>query len=590
MDENHRLQALQSLNLLDTPPSESFDRITRMAAQIFNLPIAAVSLTDTDRQWFKSRVGVDHWEIPRELAPCDQVADGCSTLVVPDLLADDKYKDSVLAGNGIRFYAGAPLVTRGGHGLGAMCVLGTEPRDVTEAERKALQDLAAMVMSQIELQHSLGRIDPASGLPNRNQFEDDVADLARDHAGEVRTVVLIDLADPNSVSQSLRVIGPSYLDDLITTSVGIIRPLLKKGVTLYQVGTTQFAALVTDQDGDGLRAQVAVHVEQIAAVAREKGTAGAAGVTVGIAGFTLGEMTAKDILRAGHAAAQDARDSAVSVGRYSPSSDDAHKRSYALILGLRQALAAGDQLSLVYQPRVELQSGRCMGAEALLRWRHPELGNIGPAEFIPLAEQTELTGPITRWVVGEALAQSSRWRASGIDLRISVNVSALNLEEEGFGQDVARLLHQSPLPSSSLEIEFTESALIRNRSLVLHNLAELRRSGITCAIDDFGTGYSSFSYLQDIPADIIKIDQSFVRDLIPHTRGATLVRNMITMARELGYTVVAEGIETQQAYNFLKSVGCDEGQGYLISRPLAPDSFGQWLEAWANGRPQHVAA
>lgn len=200
-NEAARLDALHQLGLLDTPPAECFDRITRMAAQLFGLPIAAVSLTDRDRQWFKSRVGVDHWSIPREKAPCAQVAETNDLLVLPDLLEDPFYKDCLLAAQGVRFYAGAPLVTREGHGLGALCVLGTEPRAITPEESAALTDLAAMVMAQIELQHALGRIDPSSGLPNRVQFGDDLADLAREYPGAIRLTVLVDLAAPDRLNE-----------------------------------------------------------------------------------------------------------------------------------------------------------------------------------------------------------------------------------------------------------------------------------------------------------------------------------------------------------------------------------------------------
>ncbi|RZM17558.1 MAG: GAF domain-containing protein, partial [Sphingomonas sp.] len=170
--EEARLDALYQLKLLDTLASEGFDRITRMASQIFGLPVAAVSLTDRDRQWFKSRVGVEHRSIPRDKAPCAQVAESTQPLVIEDFQADACYADSVLGRAGTRFYAGAPLVTSEGYGLGSLCVLGTEPRKATEAELAALVDLAAMVMAQIELQHAFGRIDPVTGMPTRNQFRD----------------------------------------------------------------------------------------------------------------------------------------------------------------------------------------------------------------------------------------------------------------------------------------------------------------------------------------------------------------------------------------------------------------------------------
>ena len=173
-NEEARLDALRRLNLLDTAPSEAFDRITRMASQLFGLPIAAVSLTDHDRQWFKSRIGVEHTSIPRDKAPCAEVAESSDFLVIPNMLDDPWYRDSLLARNGIRFYAGVPLTTREGHGLGSMCVLGTEPRQISASELTSLTDLAAMVMAQIELQHAFGRIDPLSGFPNRTQFMEDL--------------------------------------------------------------------------------------------------------------------------------------------------------------------------------------------------------------------------------------------------------------------------------------------------------------------------------------------------------------------------------------------------------------------------------
>lgn len=238
--EAARLEALHRLELLDTPPSEAFDRITRMAAQLFNLPIAAVSLTDSDRQWFKSKVGVEHDSIPRLRAPCAEVADTAHLLVVPDLLENAYFRDSKLAADGIRFYAGAPLVTSDGFALGAMCVLGTEPRQVTAAESQALQDLATMVMAQIELQHALGRIDPISGLPNRNQFISDFTDLElAGPAGDMRLAALVSLASPQELSDAQRVMGSGYLDEMVRDAV----PLLRLGGAgkIYHVASTQFA-------------------------------------------------------------------------------------------------------------------------------------------------------------------------------------------------------------------------------------------------------------------------------------------------------------------------------------------------------------
>jgi EAL domain-containing protein (putative c-di-GMP-specific phosphodiesterase class I) len=268
------------------------------------------------------------------------------------------------------------------------------------------------------------------------------------------------------------------------------------------------------------------------------------------------------------------------VSLYCPASNAIHQRHYELIAGLREALKDPGQLTLVYQPTVNLRSGECDGAEALLRWQHPVLGNISPAEFIPLAEQTELAKPLTALVIDTALEQSAAWQRDGVQLRVSVNVSAVNLEEETFASAVGAALSRHGVPPSRFKVEFTESALITHRALVLKNLSNLRDAGIACAIDDFGTGYSSFSYLQDIPADTIKIDRSFIQRIECGPRDRNLVSNIIKMASELGFRVVAEGVETRKVYDFLCETQCSAVQGYLISRPLPANEFLAWLAAW----------
>ena len=285
--EDARLAALHQLGLLDTAPTEAFDRITRMAGQLFDLPIAAVSLTDSDRQWFKSRVGVDHASLPRDKAPCAQVADSSQSLVVPDMLLDPHYRDSILASSGVRFYAGAPLTTREGFCLGAMCVLGTEPRQASESEMAALHDLAAMVMAQIELQHAFRRVDPLSGLPNHNQFIEDLEDLAGDHpAHERRYAVLVDVASPEQLSTAIRVMGPSFLDELVQEATAAIKSALGPARTAYHVAPTQFAFLSPpDVEEQGY---VALLARTLAGVRASASSRFVTTSVIGVAPFALG--------------------------------------------------------------------------------------------------------------------------------------------------------------------------------------------------------------------------------------------------------------------------------------------------------------
>ncbi|UAW99741.1 sensor domain-containing phosphodiesterase [Halopseudomonas nanhaiensis] len=575
--ERERLQALRQLNLLDTPPSESFDRITRMAARLFNLPIAAVSLTDEDRQWFKSRVGVEHWEIPRERACCGEVADTTRMLVVNDLLESDTYRDSVLANSGIRFYAGAPLLTREGYSLGAMCVLGTEPRQATSEELAALQDLAAMVMAQIELQHAFGRIEPTTGLPNRSQFAEDLEDLGRDAPDDRRFAVFIELLDSQQISTVQRVMGQTVLDSLSRKVARFLLERLRPKTQVYQLGSCQYVYICIYRD-EAAAVDYAVGLRHdLLALCREHDTSISIRPALGVSPFLPGSVEASDLLRTSHSACLDARQTEAGVGVFSMSIDAGHQRRFTLLADIRSALLSQDQLRLVFQPRIESATGRCVGAEALLRWRHPTLGDISPAEFIPLLENTPLARPITAWVMQAAIARSAIWNRQGRDLRISVNVSAANLDEDDFVDNVLATMRQHGLPSSALELELTESALIGNSRSASERLGRLGAEGITVAIDDFGTGYSSLAYLQEIPAHVVKIDRSFVSRLDTHARSQTLVRNMVSMAHDMGYRVVAEGVESIESRDFLHALGCEELQGYLIARPMSAEALEQWL-------------
>jgi EAL domain-containing protein (putative c-di-GMP-specific phosphodiesterase class I)/GAF domain-containing protein len=574
--EEARLDALCKLNLLDTSPTESFDRITRMASQIFGLPIAAVSLTDHDRQWFKSRVGVEHTSIPREKAPCAQAAETAAVVLIPDLLEDEFYRTSILAAQGIRFYAGAPLVTRDGFGLGALCVLGTEPRIATRAEMAALHDLAQIVMSQIELEHAFGRIDPITGLPNRTQFVDDLDDLGRDAPGHERLGVVVDLARAGQINSGTRVLGSSYIDDLVQGATLAMRTMLGADQAIYHVGATQFAFIMAAELGEG------ECVERLAALLDHLRATSSArfamSAVAGVAPFTTAETRSRDVLRTAHSAALDARFAPTGISIYSSTNDGAHRRRFKLLNDFGAALDRPAELRLVFQPRIDLGTRTCVGAEGLLRWSHPTLGDVSPAEFIPIIEQTSLAQPTTQWVIDAGLRQLHAWRAAQRSIQLSLNVSAANLEEPDFTQRVQLCMLKHQVPPSMLELEVTESTIMSDTAQVSAQLAVLNEIGVGLAIDDFGTGYSSLAYLQRLPAQVVKIDQSFIKRLFDGEREQALVRSMIALSHDMGYRVVAEGIETAEAAELLTQMGCDEGQGYHFARPMEAADFLQWLE------------
>jgi len=574
--EDARLDALRRLELLDATSSEAFDRITRMAAQLFNVPVAAISLTDSDRQWFKSRVGLRHREYPRIGAPCATVTETAGVLVVPDLLADPVHKHSHLVQDGIRFYAAAPLTTGDGYTLGAMCVMDFAPRSVTPDEVRALRDLAAMVMGQIELKHALGRIDPLSGLPNRKQFIDDLRDLAMDRPpAETRLGVLVNLATPGQLADAMHAMSSSYLDDIVGEGVRMLRAVVGSASTVYHLATTQFAFIAPP--GAALADWAGMLAAWLDERNRSVHSRYVTTATVGIAPFTAGTCSALDLMRNMHSAAHDAQDSESRVGIFSAAQDAVFRRRFVLANDFGAAVEQPGQLRLVFQPKVDLASGACVGAEALLRWAHPVLGEVSPAEFIPIIERTAMARPATAWVLDAAMTQLAAWQADGLVLQLAVNVSPANLLEPDFGARVAAGLARHGLAAASLSLEITESALMTNPKVAMATLESLANAGIHLAIDDFGTGYSSLSYLQRLPVQVVKIDQSFMRDLAVDRTRRALVGAMIALSQNLGHTVVAEGVETEAVADWLRSVQCDQAQGYLFARPMAPGAFMAWF-------------
>lgn len=288
----------------------------------------------------------------------------------------------------------------------------------------------------------------------------------------------------------------------------------------------------------------------------------------GLYAYAAGEVAPRDAFRRLADACEDARTSEAARASYCAARDEQNARSFRILNDFSAALCAPGQLHLVYQPRIDLASGRRVGAEALLRWTHPELGQIPPGEFIPLIEQTALARPLTEWVVGSALAQLGAWRRSGLGLAVAVNASAANLVEQDFAERLLRAIDDAGVDAHGLELEFTESAIANDTRRAIEQLVELRRHGVAIAIDDFGTGYSNLSCVQQLPVSILKIDRSFTGRLPHSARDCTLVGAVVTMAHDLGYRVVAEGIETPEALELLISLGCDEGQGYLFSPPV----------------------
>jgi diguanylate cyclase (GGDEF)-like protein len=432
-----------------------------------------------------------------------------------------------------------------------------------------------------------GQADPLTGLANRTRFMHGLVRLLERRSGHV-SVLFLDLDDFKDVNDTL---GHAAGDQLLTTVSGRLLACTRAGDEVGRLGGDEFAVVV---DGDAAAA-AAVGERVLAALAEPvhlDGRAVRVHVSVGIADtVTAGDRRPGTLLRNADLAMYEAKALGKNrMVRYRPGMAEAAQCEVDLLADLAVATRAG-QLEVHYQPTIDLADGRTTGYEALVRWRHPVRGLVPPADFIPQAEASGHVVEIGRWVLEQAVHQAAAWTAgTGRPIGIAVNLSPRQLTDDDVVAVVARVLAETGLPAGQLTLEVTEGVLLRDVDQAVARLAALRALGVRIAIDDFGTGYSSMAYLRRLPADVLKIDRSFVQDLGSDGRSTTLVASMIELARSLGLEVVAEGVETAQQQAVLGDLACSHAQGYLFGRPQpAPDPLADEAESVLPAPREEVA-
>ena len=413
--------------------------------------------------------------------------------------------------------------------------------------------------------------DPLTGLPNRA--------LAMERLGSAisarRGVVLIYLGIENYrvINESF---GPEGGERIMRESARVMLDALRERDTAARITGNEFLLLLESTQVD---VGVALADRLYALLKRPLSIDGhevLLEVCMGIAIYPLNGQSAEELISR---AAIACRDAAVLPGYlqvYQQDRDLAHQRQIQLIRDLRSAASDG-QLQLYYQPKMDIRSGHVRQAEALLRWQHPELGMVSPAEFIPLAERTGSMFLLTGWVIEEGIRQLAEWNRKGLHMQLSLNISAEDLHGENLLMTVERLLKRYQLSAEQLIFEITESTAMRDPEHSLNVLEKLRDGGISLSVDDFGTGYSSLAHLKRLPVQELKIDQSFIRNLDETSEDAVIVRSTIEMSHNLGLKVVAEGVEYQHTLELLERWHCDTAQGYLISRPMEAVAFEAWV-------------
>jgi EAL domain-containing protein (putative c-di-GMP-specific phosphodiesterase class I)/GGDEF domain-containing protein/AmiR/NasT family two-component response regulator len=433
--------------------------------------------------------------------------------------------------------------------------------------------------------------DAATGLPERSQFAELIAQRATRAALHRSKVALLCLE-----IRSADVPGPAP-EGLMVAVARRVRNSLRDDDVLARLPSRGEREIGLGRiEGDALGVELEVqHTHDAAGVARRLiellsqpfafgGQTHRLDVHVGIAMFPDDTEEAGALIALAEEAARQAHERhATRIEYWSPALNASSFKQLELEGDLKNALAKGE-LSLHYQPKIQIASGAIAGFEALLRWKHPEFGMVSPGQFIPLAEETGLIVPIGRWVIEEACRQIRAWQDAGNRIPIAVNVSLLQFRDGGLYETIVRALESAGADPALLEIELTESMLMEDKDAAIAILHRLKNHGLHIAIDDFGTGYSSLAYLKRFPIDSLKIDQSFVRGISTSPDDAAIATSIILMGRSLKLNVVAEGVETKSQLAFLRVMQCNEAQGYLYSPPLPAADATRYIERTARER------
>jgi len=300
--------------------------------------------------------------------------------------------------------------------------------------------------------------------------------------------------------------------------------------------------------------------------------------SIGIARFPVDGRDAHTLLRRADIAMYSAKERESGYGLFSADQDQHSMQRLSALSDFRRAIEAGE-LILHYQPIVDLPDLHVHGAEALVRWQHPDQGLIPPAEFIQVVEQSGMIALLTRSVLDSAIRQCAQWRLTGEQLSVSVNLSVRNLLDSALPQDIEELLARYLLPPQALKLEITESMIMSDPDRALATITQLSQLGVRFSVDDFGTGYSSLAYLRGLPLDELKIDRSFVSPMLTDSSDLIIVRSTINLAHDLGLTIVGEGVEDGPTLAWLAQLGCDRAQGYHLARPMPAARFEEWIDA-----------
>jgi len=417
--------------------------------------------------------------------------------------------------------------------------------------------------------------DDLTGLPNRTHLFERVKQLILHAKRDLQplAVLVMDLDRFKEINDAL---GHHYGDFLLQQVAHRLQEVLRESDTLARLGGDEFS-VVLEADTEQAKLVSRKITEALQQPFVIEGHSLNIGISIGIASYPKHGTDCDTLLQHADVAMYSAKSAETHYAVYDNTQDQFTLNRLMLLTDLREAIRKDEHLHLHFQPKIDIKSNRIKGVEALLRWDHPELGMIPPDQFIPLTEQGGIIRSLSKWVLNAALAQQAAWRDAGLDLPVSINLSIKDLQDISVPLLIKDLLKDYQLESSSLMLEITETSMMLDPDRTFEVISNLHALGVRLSIDDFGTGYSSLAYLKQLPAEELKIDKSFVRNMLRDDNDEVIVRAIIDLAKNLGLDVIAEGVESAKTIARLQELDCDLAQGYHICKPLSATELEEWL-------------
>jgi EAL domain-containing protein (putative c-di-GMP-specific phosphodiesterase class I) len=555
-DEIDRIEALHQYSILDTAAEESFDHITQLASLICDTPVSLINFIDEDRQWSKAGTGIDTalTELPREIAFCNQTIMHDDLYEIPDTTKDLIFMNNPLVKTSykVRFYAGVPLINPEGFRLGALCVLDMKPKTLTEDQKKSLSSLgklAGEILETKRIKDNLNLLLQVNDSINCNILIFD-AKTWKCKLANIQSLTITNY----TLSEMMDLDFQRLFSDLkISELHKIIDSIISNEIPYFNINTK-----LKDKNNELISVQLIISIRKVINSS-----------DIVVAFFNKEVSDANNYLIINEKSTRKIFD-------YDVSNEVSQQRihSQSVTEDVIKNAILNSEFIIYYQPIINTLTGKLSSCEALLRWKDAN-GHISlPQNFIKVAEESGLILEIGKWVMQNVSYQIAVWKKSGTPIvPVAINLSTHQIKQNNFIEMIEGILKHDLTSASEIILELTESAIVENYSLVSSKMEILKKMGFKFSLDDFGTGYSSLSYLTRFPLDKIKIDKSFVSAITTNATSCAIIKSVISLAKNLKLSVVAEGVETQDQLAFLKKLLCDEVQGYIVSKPISSANF-----------------